>query len=570
MGQAQLIPAVDLDHIENIGEKDVARALVNTLDESWTIFHSYCWLRSEQGYDTTKLVEGETDFILVHRKWGLFVLEVKGGPVQYHLDTGIWMQGHKQMPKDPFKQGQKNMHALIKQIHERAHFIGTTYGKGMPCSFGYLVAFPDCNYSGDLPPGGHPDIVFGAKDLPTLGEAVTRAARHWNTAKDPKLMEPADYKALKRALKSNFSIVASLARRLEKDEETLIQLTADQAEKLRGLYANQRVTVEGVAGSGKTLLALLRAQAFAEEGKEVLFLCYNRKLADALSLRVAHVDNLKIINFHRLCYEMCHKAGLAFDPPSDRVAANAFYRDDVPEMLMDAIDALPEFRYDALVVDEAQDFHDTWWTAIEFLHRERNGPLYIFFDRAQNLFGTEMGFPQTQALYKLDTNCRNTRSIAASCSTVLGAEIRTSRFAPKGERPLLIKTGKAEDIRKQCAAILAHSIGKEGIHPSRVAILCPKGLEHSSLHQGKVGAYKLTDDYAEWQRGKGVWFSTIRSFKGLEADLLLLIDVGDFVPGFFEQYDLYVAASRARHRLVVFSTSAEVSDLLAKQLAGKP
>ncbi len=57
-------------------------------------------------------------------------------------------------------------------------------------------------------------------------------------------------------------------------------------------------------------------------------------------------------------------------------------------------------------------------------------------------------------------------------------------------------------------------------------------------------------------------FSTIRSFKGLEADVLLLIDLTGFKEGRFDRSDLYVAASRARHRLVVMTDSDEIIQAL--------
>jgi len=70
----------------------------------------------------------------------------------------------------------------------------------------------------------------------------------------------------------------------------------------------------------------------------------------------------------------------------------------------------------------------------------------------------------------------------------------------------------------------------------------------------KVGGQKLTMETSEWRQGEGILFSTIRSFKGLEADIVLLVDVVE--PGsvdHFSSSDFYVACSRAKHVLKIIS-----------------
>ena len=58
---------------------------------------------------------------------------------------------------------------------------------------------------------------------------------------------------------------------------------------------------------------------------------------------------------------------------------------------------------------------------------------------------------------------------------------------------------------------------------------------------------------ADWQEGKGILCTTVRAFKGLEADALLVTDVGAFSP-VFTRSDLYVACSRAKHLLTCVAT----------------
>jgi hypothetical protein len=555
-----LLPRIQLREISQASELAVAKALTTPLDDGWIVFHSYSWLRQNAGPRKKHLKEGEADFVLLHRKWGLLILEVKGGEIGYDAETGLWRQNHHSM-KDPFKQAQTNMHALIEQIGERCRFIRTS-GKGLPCPYGYAVAFPACNFSGTLPAGAHPAILFGARDLPSLSARVEAALKHWAVGPASQPMEPCDYKALKEALTSTFRPTVSIASQVNADEEVLIKLTEDQTEQLMGLLETPRAAVEGVAGSGKTLLALLRAQAFAQEGKGVLFLCYNKKLAESIERRSRDVSNLRVANFHRLCHDLCREASVSFEIPSDPEEASRFWSETAPEQMAEAVDRLPDVRFDALIVDEAQDFQDLWWVAIDKLCREPNGPMYLFYDRDQNIYGSSLDLPITAPHYKLRTNCRNTRSIAAGCSSILGSSIRSSSFAPTGEVPKIVITDSPEEIRAHCESVLSHALARDGMSASRAAVLSTKSRRKSCLEEGELGGYPLTDELEEWESGKAVWFSTVKAFKGLEADLLILIEAGDFHPVYFSRQDLYVAASRAKHRLHVLTSSKEVADAL--------
>jgi len=68
----------------------------------------------------------------------------------------------------------------------------------------------------------------------------------------------------------------------------IIKIMDIQQEQLaRSIGGGHRV-IHGVAGSGKTLILLMRCQYLAEQSdKPVLVLCYNRVLADKLRTAVA-------------------------------------------------------------------------------------------------------------------------------------------------------------------------------------------------------------------------------------------------------------------------------------------
>jgi hypothetical protein len=107
------------------------------------------------------------------------------------------------------------------------------------------------------------------------------------------------------------------------------------------LGSHNKAAIRGVAGSGKTILALAKAQETARRGMRTLFLCYNRPLKDWLlqAIPESFGEALTIDTYHGLVEELCRKAGIAFRPEA-RVGNTDFWRDVAPERLMQACERL--------------------------------------------------------------------------------------------------------------------------------------------------------------------------------------------------------------------------------------
>ena len=147
---------------------------------------------------------------------------------------------------------------------------------------------------------------------------------------------------------------------------------------------NDRVLVEGVAGSRKTLLALEFALTLADRGARVLFLCYNRHLCAWLQEQARHDPRaqrvgaqLEISTFHGCARRLAQRARVDFDVPS--AGEQKFWDDEVPLIMEQALEVLRahgrEEVFDAIVADEAQDFAPDWWVTIESLSRAGGWPL---------------------------------------------------------------------------------------------------------------------------------------------------------------------------------------------------
>ena len=555
MSLARLIPKVDVEEIAVKSERDTARYLVDQLPNECIIYHSYPWLKTDRNdRGNTTLKEGETDFVIILPSHGMLILEVKGGEIIYDEDSRKWSRvlgnGRLKPIQDPFEQANRNTHYLENAIKKR----GYQGASSLPFTYGYAVVFPDCEYKGPTPVGSEPAIIFSASDLPYLDRRISSALNQWSRQDKPRTLSSDDINNITKAISPGFNLLPVLFRKLEEQEEKLFRLTTEQQNLLNFLGTKQRACIEGVAGSGKTMLAQAQAEKFADTGKTVLFVCYNKILAKWISDSIAdeYKSLITVKHFHGLCADWVRKARMSFSPPSE--GGNEFWQDEAADLLMDAIDIVPE-KFDAVIVDEGQDFYPNWWMPLEMINSSGDeGAMYIFYDPRQNLYVDQKGsLPALGDPYNLPTNCRNTRAIAAKCSEILDVEILTREEAPQGEKPTVITLELDHDIKKRVERYINEWIKDGKLKPSQVAILSPNKKERSSIRGlDSARGINITEDIDAWRDDKGVLFSTVKSFKGLEADAVILIDIPEEEDStFFKQPDYYVACSRAKHLLVV-------------------
>ena len=126
-----------------------------------------------------------------------------------------------------------------------------------------------------------------------------------------------------------------------------------------------------------------------------------------------------------------------------------------------------EDKFDAIVVDEGQDFRDLWWASMDSLFRDpgNKGCYYVFFDSKQNVFATNASLPsELGEPFNLPVNCRNTVKIAKHCADLIGIEPSVRDNAPLGDDPEILQSKDfkegfrvaAKKVNEWCQA------GKEG------------------------------------------------------------------------------------------------------------
>jgi len=534
--------------------------LVRDLPDDCLIYHSYCWLRPDRDYDVDALREGEADFVVLDPRFGLLVIEVKGGDIRHRIenDKEIYYRQYrdgrrKDLPKHPFRQASGNLHAIeeILKLKEKPYWFGGCRG--------YAVALPDSKNIGQLPNDVDPSIVFFAEHLDDYDRAVRGAFRNWNRLSSPSI-SPDAMRRCREGLRPLFRLVPARWRTLESDEEQLVRLTEQQQVVLDGLRGNDRLAIAGGAGTGKTMLALWQAVQFAKDGKQTLFLCFNKALAqwlrDRLLIEVEKpvADRVQISTFHSLCASFFNKARIKFDPPKDPKERAEFWQSEVPNRMFDqVIDLVPEPRFDAMVIDEAQDFSRDWWFTVESLARKPDGPLSIFYDPNQNVFHQESTLPTTKATYRLNINCRNTRQIHQHSMAFLDAEISSSPLVPEGTAPEIRRADTDSEQRKCIDDVIKQWKSEYRFGPKQIVVLASSKRANTCLATTpRIGGFSITEDPEQWRAGKGILCTTITAFKGLESESVILLQAAEH--SHVTNLDRYVATSRAKHLLAVIES----------------
>jgi superfamily I DNA/RNA helicase len=300
------------------------------------------------------------------------------------------------------------------------------------------------------------------------------------------------------------------------------------------------------------MLALEKARRLAAEGMEVLLTCYNRPLADYMKQSAGTCERLTIANYHTLCWEMAKAAGHPFPDTSVADPPPGFWEKTLPEALLAALDKLPR-RFHAIVVDEGQDFLDSWWDPLMLsLADVKGGIVYVFHDDNQKLYRRTSAFPAGLFEITLQENLRNTRRISALTERFYqGPPMRA--IGPEGQDVDRIAIHDASEIERQVSRALHHLIKNNGVAPADIAVLIGSGRACPLRKGQRIGAFETTTDQAA--EPSKVLLETVRRFKGLERPVIVLTGIDD-LPATEETALLYVGLSRARVHLVIVATEA--------------
>jgi superfamily I DNA/RNA helicase len=282
------------------------------------------------------------------------------------------------------------------------------------------------------------------------------------------------------------------------------------------------------------------------------------------------------------------------EPPGRGPQWDEFWIETVPRLLSQAFDEgrVPPGAYQAILVDEAQDFADTWYRLlIRALDPEANR-LFIALDSSQNIYRRRiswrsLGIQIAGRTKVLKRNYRNTRGILSAAyamiqeldaAEVVPGDLVSSLIVPdqalrEGPGPELACLDSAQAVRQHAKDWIGARLTR-GIPPGDILV-----LGHNRLGMEKFAGWleeqKIPASFLPERRTDGtVGVSTIHSSKGLDARHVLILNAHE-LDGLKTRDEarrlLYIGMTRARDELCVSSARASwVMDELAHALQVKP
>ena len=542
-------------------EREVRRQLSKQLPANWFVICNVSWaIRNEIGY----VRDGQADFVVLAPELGLAVVEVKGSFSVRVGDDGKWYrrvlsrsEGDSEalIKEPPPEQANRNMHTLVNILKNELFSIPHSQFPGL---YAFLVAYPNGVVEGSSDMYDSSTIIT-KKNLHRLGGAIKKALKaRGNESLGKKFTQEIAENAVKILTNQRFR-VASVDTELiaTEDEESIDELTRLQFAALRGAFELPRVAISGPAGSGKTLLAIWKLSALIEEGKRAIYVCFNKSLSKSLSTRYPELSSA-IFSVDSLFWSLV-------DDHSER-SNNEFYSDILPNRVMDArAKFTSENFYDAIIIDEGQDFGDNRVIALyQLLMNSADSQWLYFSDNNQDLYGhgshEALG---AEVFFRLYHNCRNTERINAATNKVCSSDVKPMPGLPSGEIPR-INVCKGNLMAKEAWALI-NDISPNG----GAVIISPYKYEKSCMNGfNQAHGLTLTEDINMLGEPDFVFYSTIKSFKGLEARHVVFVDADqpNLSPALTDE-SLYVAFTRATARLDILTTNPEAESWFSSRLS---
>lgn len=515
-------------------EKDVWQRVVKQLDPDSVV------LANVRVADAHK--DHEADLVVLMPDSGVVVVEVKGSHVW--VEDGLWFidrgQGAERI--DPVAQARDARYALRHYVEADPRW--GSRGR-VRWSHHVVLAHTDLDDGFALP-----DLprwqVSGRGDLADLGSRIYDTTWRWQ--KDARVPTRDDVDLILEILNGRFLPPRDAAALADDREERSQRLTAEQANLLKVTRLLPRLEIRGGAGSGKTVLAMQQARDLASgrllgQKKRVAVVCYSYGLATYLRRSLLMGSASKRPSFVGTFEDLGRRWGITDVGSRDD---STFWEVDLPRRMGEVASGLAhDQKFDAVIVDEAQDFADDWWTPLlRSLRDEETGGLYAYSDERQRVFA-RFGRPPVQLIpLVLDHNLRNTRQIAQTFVPLAptGMELRG------GDGPLVTFVPASRDQALTVADEQVDVLFDEGWGAGDIALIT-LGQRHpvQAERQASLG------QQCYWERfwdTDDIFYGHVLGFKGMERRAVVLC-VNEHGSRDRASERLYVGLSRATDRLIV-------------------
>lgn len=535
------------------GEQVVYKFFRDHMPADWDVFYN-------ANFDEVDKDKHQVDFWVVIPNVGMLNVDAKGkGYVEDDGQIYLEWKGRR-IPDDIYTQASGAARSIndfmLKEISS-----GEAWGE-----YSHLVLFAFSPVVARATERAAGFSLMGAEANPQgIARELEQYILKWRLNQFPKLHKCFTREIRKRTIEtlSRKERPAEVNTRfLEWDKVSEQMLTQPQVHVFQRLMHNDCCHVKGAAGTGKSLIAIALAKRYAQQGKDVLYVCFNRALADKLERKIGTFpgkNHLSITNFDRIQTKFGRPSDYA-EFHNDREGWDRYLEETLPNL------ANQQGRFDVLIVDEAQDLSQReLFILLSCLQEERK--VVLFSDAEQTIFSYDNKnewnyderalFPgQEVAMLELDTNYRNTVTIHAGMKPyednqeIVPFWNESTMEAP----PLPVQRITTQEVRPKLSQVLGHAGMNQIVFlTSRWELIRPyrdwvDSQGHLICFVGGADAKPTWMCLPEWERGDGILKATVQGFKGLDADIVFLFgidqtNVADEVK--------YVGLSRAKYELYI-------------------
>ena len=487
-------------------EREVFNALKAQLKDKVHVFYSVQW-QNIQRDGTTKI--GEADFIIVDPDNGMLVLECKGGTrITFDYDTWTLYTGksYRKLPESPFAQARKSMFDM-KERYENY------YNRSFPGTFVYAAIFPHYNLGTGFSPDQTVSNTIEYSDMNDLQKKINFI---FHSSPVTKHMSKDDFDSVIQLIAGDSSSTPPIGALFEKSSKMLSELDNGIEANLSMLHNYDEAIVVGPAGTGKTFMALLKAKEYASQGLKTLYVCFNRLNAQRVKNAIDKTGlPIDCYTFHALIQKVIGYSAISSMDISLSGIEEILSERDCP-------------RYDAIIVDEAQDFAEGWAFALRtsFLKDENHMRLYVFYDEDQNIYGRNFGeaFFIKYPPFVLRRNLRNTQNIWSwLCDeTQLGTLSIANQVS--GLEPITYAAKNNSLVINWISKKIKELIS-QGIQPNKITILTDVRMMNTplALTGGNLAGIPITDITTEELTSDSIAVSTAYAYKGLESPVVIYL-----------------------------------------------
>ena len=540
---AKIYPEIVEDYHGSYGEFQIFESL-KQLPNDWYIYHSLNWKdRSKNG----RITWGEADFVIFNKNYGILVVEVKSGGISFK--DGKWLQTRLDNSeinemKNPFNQANRSKYKLIDEIDYKLPY-------GDRCFIDKAVWFPSISndelQKSNLPLEYDSKLILTKESLNNPLQSILSIYNFYNSTRYTMLSRNSENVILETIMPS-FNLVPSASNIKDEADYVFYQLTNEQKKVLDFISDQQTVAIQGSAGTGKTFIAVEQAKRLSSD-KKVLFLCFNKFLYYHLDNK-CKLNNVDYYNLHTFLSK-----NSSDDISTDEKCLKA----------LKSIDFANTLDYQAIIIDEAQDINDKILIEFYGICKRLNYNLYLFYDKNQMLFQNKLPkcLEEFDCKLTLTKNCRNTLKIVQTINSVFNINTQANGFSVSGVMPTFYFVDT--DIQNKLRLIINDYLN-DGFDQKDITILTLSTEDESCLNGiTQIGNYKINHESNE----DGIFFTTSKKFKGLESNIIIVID---FDAKQYSDYEymknIYVSLSRARQRLSLICNNKNDLNLLANGIEG--